>query len=72
MKLTEEEWMQTARDLGIDVDKKYPPHWKPRYYTINAGFRVEDGYRCSRCGVISWVKAEICPACGTKMGGANK
>lgn len=57
------------RDMGVDVDKKKPPHWITKYYQskVVIGAKCEDGYMCSRCGKHSWSKTEICDGCDSVM-----
>lgn len=53
------------REMGVDVDKKKPPHWIQKYYKSKSifGGEYEDGYICSRCGKHSWTKKEKCDGC---------
>lgn len=55
-----------VRDMGLEPDK--PARWKPNYYysQISVGGRVLIGYTCSRCGIHSYSRKDICPGCGEK------
>jgi hypothetical protein len=57
------------RDMGVDVDKKKPPHWITQYYHSKSifGGKVNDGYMCSRCGKKSYSKKKVCDGCGCVM-----
>jgi len=57
------------RDMGVDVDKRKPPHWMPKYYhsKVFLGEKYDDGYMCSRCGKHSWAKKKVCDGCNSVM-----
>lgn len=53
---------EILKGMGVDVDKKKPPHWIPQLYR---GY--VDGYICSRCGKHSWSKKDVCDGCNSIM-----
>lgn len=57
------------RDMGVDVDKRKPPHWIQKYYQSQSifGGKVANGYMCSRCGKKSWSKKKVCDGCNSVM-----
>ena len=57
------------RKMGVDIDKKKPPHWITKYYHSKSifGGKYEDGYMCSRCGKHSWNKKDVCDGCNSIM-----
>ena len=60
--------------MGVDVDKKKPPHWIQDWY-VSKGVvksKTPDGFICSRCGKKSWSKNESCDACDSVMVNSNK
>ena len=75
MQVTDELVNGVLRDMGVDVDKKKPPHWIQDYYIFKAdpnGAKQPDGFICSRCGKKSWGKKEACDGCGSVMANSDK
>ena len=60
---------KVLRNMGVDVDKKRPPHWITKYYHSNLGGKYKDGFICSRCGKHSWSKKNVCDGCNSIMQG---
>ena len=68
MKLSDSYVKGLLRDMGVDVDKKKPPHWITQYYQSSIfGGKYKDGYMCSRCGKKSYSKKKVCDGCNTVM-----
>lgn len=74
MKLSDGYVNGILRDMGVDVDKKKPPHWITKYYHSKSifGGKVGDGYMCSRCGKHSWVMKDVCDGCNSVMTGVKE
>ena len=75
MQVTDELVNGVLRDMGVDVDKKKPPHWIQDYYIFKSdpnGAKQPDGFICSRCGKKSWGKKEACDGCGSVMANSDK
>lgn len=58
---------EILRGMGVDVDKKKPPHWIQDYYTSRVHGKVKNGYICSRCGKHSSSKKDVCDGCNSIM-----
>ena len=53
------------RKMGCDPSA--PPHWVQQEYISTEGFKVSDGFVCSRCGKHSWAKRNACDGCNSTM-----
>lgn len=74
MYVTDELVNNVLISMGVDVNKKKPPHWIQHWY-VSKGVvesKTPNGFICSRCGKQSWSKKEICDGCSSVMVNSDK